>query len=111
MQSKGIVSATWAGVSAAVVLAHSPALILAATAAEVPKEIIAVQLRKQGYPCVKPKSAERDEAAKNKFDDAVWILTCEGVRYRVTLIPNMAAKVERLSENTPPAEKKSAAPR
>lgn len=71
---------------------------LAAMAAEVPKEIIAVQIRKQGYECKKPASAKRDGEAK--ADDSVWILACEGARYRVTLVPKMAAKVERLSENT-----------
>lgn len=76
----------------------SPLWLAPATAAEVPKDVIAVQLRKQGYECKNPKSAERDGTAK--ADDSVWILACDGARYRVTLVPKMAAKVERLSDES-----------
>jgi hypothetical protein len=70
-----------------------------AEAAEVPKEIIAVQIRKQGYPCLNPKNATHD--GETPLDDARWILHCDGVSYRVTLVPNMAAKVERLPGDAP----------
>ena len=62
------------------------------------KEIIAVQLRRQGYECNKPQSAERDDAA-SKPDAEIWTLNCEGVSYRVKLIPNMAATVEKLPDD------------
>ena len=62
---------------------------------EMSKEIIAVQIRKQGFACTNPQSAER-EADATKYDDAVWVLKCEDATYKVQLIPNMAAKVERL---------------
>lgn len=62
---------------------------------EVSKEVIAVQIRKQGFECKNPERAERAKREDNT-DDAVWLLTCEGVRYKVQLIPKMAAKVERL---------------
>jgi hypothetical protein len=70
----------------------------AADPKEVSKDIIAVQIRKQGYACNNPQSAERDTTTGNP-DDPVWTLKCEGVSYRVHLVPNMAAKVERLSDN------------
>lgn len=62
---------------------------------EVPKEIIAVQIRKQGYACDAPKTATREPSTGNP-DDRVWILECENARYRVHLTPDMAARVERL---------------
>jgi hypothetical protein len=58
---------------------------------EIPAEIIAVQIREQGYAC--DKSAKREHP---ELDDAVWILKCDNASYRVRLIPDMAAKVERL---------------
>lgn len=71
---------------------------------ELSKDIIAVQIRKQGFECNSPESAERDEKASQP-DSEVWILRCEGLSYRVQLIPNMAAKVERLTEKQPPPDK------
>ncbi len=62
---------------------------------ELPPEIIAVQIRDKGYACGKALSAHRDEQA-SKPDEAAWILTCDNATYRVRLVPDMAAKVERL---------------
>jgi hypothetical protein len=62
-----------------------------------PKDIIAAQIRSQGYACTSTQSAERDMAA-SVANEAVWILHCQNASYRVTLIPNMAAKVEKLGE-------------
>jgi len=62
---------------------------------EVPPDIIAVQIRKQGYSCSNPQSAKRDEAA-SKPDLPVWILKCENASYRVRLVGNMADRIERL---------------
>ncbi|WP_072393857.1 hypothetical protein [Hyphomicrobium sp. CS1GBMeth3] len=70
---------------------------------EVPKDIIAVQIRKQGFECKNPESAKRDNP-DSKPDEAAWILKCEGVTYRVQLIPKMAAKVEKLSDEEKPGE-------
>jgi hypothetical protein len=67
-------------------------------AAEVPKEIIAAQIRKQGYDCVNPTSAIR--AGETPLDDRRWILHCEGVSYRVTLVPDLAAMVETLPNDS-----------
>ncbi|MGI9373965.1 MAG: hypothetical protein ACR2OJ_15870, partial [Hyphomicrobiales bacterium] len=60
-----------------------------------PKELIAEQLRRQGFKCDKPQSAKRDETA-TKPDEVVWILSCENASYRVKLIPDMAADVTQL---------------
>jgi hypothetical protein len=64
-------------------------------AEEMSAEIIAVQIRDQGYPCDRALSAERDETL-SKPDEPAWILKCNNATYRVRLIPDMAAKVERL---------------
>jgi hypothetical protein len=56
-------------------------------------ELVAVQVRNQGLACAKPVSAKRDPAAD---DDAVWTLTCADASYHVRLIPDQAAKVEKL---------------
>ena len=69
---------------------------VAAAEQETPKDIIAIQIRKQGFPCQRPQSAERDREL-SKPDEAVWVLRCENVTYRVRLIPDMAARVERLN--------------
>jgi hypothetical protein len=70
---------------------------IAAEAAEneVPKEIIATQIKRQGYACDRPEKAERD-LALSKPDSAVWVLKCESGTYRVRLVPDMAAHVERI---------------
>jgi hypothetical protein len=57
--------------------------------------IIAAQIRKQGFACEKPKSADRDPGV-SRPDLPVWTLKCSNASYRVELVPNMAAKVERL---------------
>ena len=66
--------------------------------AEDPKDIVAAQIRAQGYKCDSPQSAEQDAQA-SKPDEAVWVLQCEGASYRVRLVPDMAAKVERIDKS------------
>jgi hypothetical protein len=63
--------------------------------AESPKDDIAAHIRAQGYACDQPQSATRDAQA-SKPDEEVWLLRCEGASYRVRLIPDMAARVERI---------------
>jgi hypothetical protein len=58
-------------------------------------EIIADQVRDQGYVCHESLSAELD-SAYSRPDEPVWILECDNATYRVRLIPGMAADVERL---------------
>jgi hypothetical protein len=66
-----------------------------ATAVDTPVAIISDQIRRQGYACDEPRKAERDRAA-SRPNETVWILTCGNATYRVTLVPDMAAHVERL---------------
>lgn len=90
-------------VAVAVLAPSSPPL--RAAGAEVPKEIVAVQVRKQGFECKNPESAKR--SADPRTDDPVWILVCEGVTYRVQLVPKQAAKIERIEHAKPPEATKT----
>ena len=64
---------------------------------ESPKDDIAAQIRAQGYACDQPQSATRDPQA-SRPDEEVWLLRCEGASYRVRLVPDMAAQVERINQ-------------
>lgn len=57
-------------------------------------QLVAVQVRDQGLACADPVSAKRDPTAN---DDAVWTLTCADASYRVRLVPDQAAQVEKLN--------------
>jgi hypothetical protein len=57
--------------------------------------IISDHIRRQGYACDEPRQAERDREA-SRPNLTVWVLTCGNATYRVTLIPDMAARIERL---------------
>jgi hypothetical protein len=72
--------------------------VFTASAQEDPTNIVADQIRAQGYKCDSPQSAKQDAQA-SKPDEAVWILQCESGSYRVRLIPDMAAKVERIDKS------------
>jgi hypothetical protein len=65
---------------------------------ETPTDIVASQLRRQGFPCTSPKPAmqERQQSSPNA---TVWLLRCDEGSYRVTLVPNLAARVERTKDN------------
>jgi hypothetical protein len=78
-------------------------------AQEGPKDIIAAQIRSQGYGCNSPQSAERDVAA-SAANQAVWLLRCQNASYHVTLIPNLAAKVEKVGEEVSQEVQKATAP-
>lgn len=62
---------------------------------EDPKDIIAVQLRKQGFACGKAENAVKDEDASGA-EGPVWTLKCDNASYRVKMVPGQAAKVEKL---------------
>jgi hypothetical protein len=67
-------------------------LPIANAAEDVSKEIIAIQIRKQGYRCNKAVSADRDtEHGKKKGG---WILRCDDATYHIHLIPRRPAEVE-----------------
>jgi hypothetical protein len=72
--------------------------VFTASAQEDPTNIVADQIRAQGYKCDSPQSAKQDAQA-SRPDEAVWILQCESGSYRVRLIPDMAAKVEKLDKS------------
>lgn len=60
-----------------------------------PAEDIAAQVRTQGFPC--EGSASALKLVKQSWpDEPLWILTCTNATYRVRLIPDMAAKIERV---------------
>jgi hypothetical protein len=56
---------------------------------------IADQVRLQGYPCDAPVTAQRD-SQQSRPDEQAWLLTCANATYRVRLVPDMAARVEKL---------------
>jgi len=60
-------------------------------------DIIAAHIRTQGYACDKALGAVRIRRA-SRPDQAVWTLRCSNASYRVRLIPNMAAQVEKLEQ-------------
>jgi len=63
--------------------------------AETPADMLAAQIRSQGFTCNKASRAVRD-AKRSKPDYEVWVLTCENATYRVSRYPDLAAKVEKL---------------
>ncbi|MHC2257647.1 hypothetical protein ACVILK_007339 [Bradyrhizobium embrapense] len=74
---------------------------LAGTAArteETLQGLLATQLRAQGYACDKPLKAERDDKL-SKPDNEAWTLTCSNATYRVSRVPDLAAKVEKVEES------------
>ena len=62
---------------------------------EPPADDIAAQVRLQGYPCNGPVGAHKD-AKWSWPDEPLWILNCANATYRVRLIPDMAARIEKL---------------
>jgi hypothetical protein len=93
MRKRSIACASVPTAAAAAVLAGGTLAVGAAVQEEVPAEIIAAQVRRQGFPCEEALSAERESHAPNA---AVWVLRCSNATYRVQLTPNMAARVERI---------------
>ena len=69
--------------------------VVNANAQEV-RDSLAAQIRTQGFPCDKPLDATKDTQL-SKPDEAAWVLKCENATYRIRLVPDMAAKVERIS--------------
>jgi hypothetical protein len=79
----------------AIALTCLSALASMAAEADAAAEIVAAQIRTQGYACSSPVAAERDRAA-SRPNETVWMLNCGNARYRVRLVPNMAAQVTQL---------------
>jgi hypothetical protein len=64
---------------------------------EPPMDLLATQLRDQGFPCDHPSNAKLDEKA-SRPSERVWVVECKGVRYRMTVVPDLAAKIEKLGK-------------
>lgn len=64
---------------------------------ETTPDILASQIRDQGFACNKAKSAEQ-EVKQSRPNETVWILTCENDTYRMTLVPDMGARIEKLNK-------------
>jgi len=64
-------------------------------ATETPQSMLAAQIRMQGFTCDEPLGAARDSKL-SRPDRAVWVLKCSNATYRITRVPDMAAKVEPL---------------
>jgi hypothetical protein len=64
---------------------------------ETPANIIAAQIRKQGYVCDNPQPAVRDPKL-SKPDLPVWTLTCDSATYRVRLVGDLADSVEKIAD-------------
>jgi len=63
--------------------------------AETAGEMLAAQIRLQGFACDKAIGAHRD-SKRSRPDHAVWVLKCSNASYRVSRAPDMAARVEPL---------------
>jgi hypothetical protein len=63
--------------------------------AETPGDMLAAQIRLQGFVCDKAVGAHRD-SKRSRPDHAVWVLKCSNASYRVSRAPDMAARVEPL---------------
>lgn len=81
----------------AIALATLSGPALSQSADEPTRDLLASQIRDQGFTCDKPKGAQR-EVKESRPNETVWILTCEHDTYRMTVIPDMAAKVEKLEK-------------
>ena len=64
-------------------------------AEETVQSMLAAQIRLQGFACDKALGASRD-AKRSRPDHDVWVLKCSNANYRVSRVPDMAAKVEPL---------------
>ena len=60
-------------------------------------KLLADQLRLQGFACAHPKNATRNAAA-SRPNESVWNVDCDEASYRMQLVPDMAAKIEKLSK-------------
>ncbi len=58
-------------------------------------DILAVQVRKQGFTCTNPKDVMHD-AARSTPGHSMWRLTCKNATYMVHLVPKMSARVEQV---------------
>lgn len=60
-------------------------------------KLLSDRLRLQGVACQHPKDAVRDAAA-SKPHESVWTIICDSGAYRLRLIPDMAAHIEKIDK-------------
>ena len=78
-----------------VAAAVSVAAVQDVSAQEPTKDLLAAQIRDQGYRCNSPLGAKKD-VRRSRPDEAAWVLRCKDATYRLRLVPDMAARVQRL---------------
>ncbi len=71
------------------------------SAQETAKEIIAAHIRTQGFKCDRPESVVHQRSA-SRPDEQAWLIKCRNASYRVLLVPDMAAQVERIGRRLRP---------
>lgn len=81
--------------AAAAVVSLSSAQAQQQIGTETPQDVLAAQIRLQGFACDKAVGATRD-VKRSKPDFDVWVLKCSNATYRVSRAPDMAAKIEPL---------------
>ena len=79
----------------AIVILFSPHVRAQQIPAETPQGMLAAQIRTQGFTCDKPLGA-RKNTKLSRPDRDVWVLKCSNASYRISRVPDMAAKVEPL---------------
>jgi hypothetical protein len=66
-----------------------------AAVAQTVQNVLAAQIRTQGYPCDQALGAKKD-IKRSKPDHDVWVLRCSNATFRISRAPDLAAKVEVL---------------
>lgn len=64
----------------------------ASSAAETPKDILALRVTGLGYPCTVPLAASHDLHPFGR-DELGWVLLCENATYRVGVIADIRAPI------------------
>lgn len=59
-----------------------------------PVDVIAAQIRHQGFECRDPVSTRRLDA-QSRPDEPLYLITCAGESYRVRLIPHREAEISK----------------
>jgi hypothetical protein len=83
--------------ASAIIAGLSASSAMADDGLEPPMDLLATQLRDQGHDCDHPTKAEFDQKA-SKPNETVWTVECKGVRYRMTVVPDLGSKIEKLDK-------------
>ena len=79
----------------AISIANGPFGSVAYAAGQSPKDVIAAQVRIQGFACDRALRAVQ-EKQRSRPDHEVWILKCSNATYRFSRYPDLAARIEVL---------------